>query len=187
MVLSIHQPNFFPWYPFFQKIVHSDIFVFLEHCQFEKNNFQNRFKLNEKWYTMSVNSGISQILEKNYVNYEKDWSKIKFNLKNYGTILDEFDDCISNSLSMTNKNIVHKIVGMLNISTSIVEDYPTNLKSTERLVDICKRYGATTYLSGIGGKKYLDESIFIKNGIKIEYQKECELYKIPIIDKLSEI
>ena len=39
-------------------------------------------------------------------------------------------------------------------------DYPTHLKSTNRLVDICVQYGATEYLSGIGGKNYLDVKMF---------------------------
>ena len=40
MRVAIHQPNFFPWYPYFEKILRADIFVILQNCQFEKNNFQ---------------------------------------------------------------------------------------------------------------------------------------------------
>ena len=39
MKIAIHQPNFFPWYPFFEKIKNCDIFIILTHCQFEKNGF----------------------------------------------------------------------------------------------------------------------------------------------------
>ena len=45
MTITIHQPNFMPWYPFFEKIQQADIFVLLGHCQFEKNGFQNRFSI----------------------------------------------------------------------------------------------------------------------------------------------
>ena len=51
MRVSIHQPNFVPWYPFFQKIKEVDVFVILKECQFEKNGYQNRFNFNDKWYT----------------------------------------------------------------------------------------------------------------------------------------
>ncbi len=54
MIISIHQPNFMPWNPFFEKIQQSDMFVCLTQCQFEKNGYQNRFNFNDKWYTMSV-------------------------------------------------------------------------------------------------------------------------------------
>ena len=47
-------------------------------------------------------------------------------------------------------------------------------KSSQRLIDICKTVGANEYVSGMGGKNYLDESLFDKNGIKLEYF-QCEL------------
>ena len=94
--VSIHQPAFFPWYPFFQKIRGADTFVFLTHCQYEKNGYQNRFDINKRWYTMSTYRGLDPIVEKKYVNPLKDWSKIKKSLEaSYGKrLLEEFDDCI---------------------------------------------------------------------------------------------
>ena len=58
MIVAIHQPNFMPWYPFFQKIAAADTFVVLTHCQFEKNNYQNRFNQRERWHTLSVNKAL---------------------------------------------------------------------------------------------------------------------------------
>ena len=182
MIVSIHQPNFIPWYPFFQKIEESDVFVLLGHCQFEKNNFQNRFNLNDKWHTMSVNKGLEPITDKKYLNPEKDWNKIKANLKQYCHILDELDECISDNLFETNVSIIRKLCSILDIKTEIVLDYPTDLKSTERLVDICKHYGATKYLSGPSGKKYLDLSAFPSN-IEVEYQSEQT--KKPVLEEIS--
>ena len=92
MKIAIHQPNFLPWYPFFQKIESVDRFVILVHCQFEKNNFQNRFNLNEKWHTMSVKKGLELINKKLYISPEKDWNKIKINLSEYDDVLSNFDN-----------------------------------------------------------------------------------------------
>ena len=77
MKISIHQPNFIPWYPFFQKIEEADIFVILRNCQFEKNNYQNRFNANNQWYTMRVKKGLEDIKDKKYINPLYDWNKIK--------------------------------------------------------------------------------------------------------------
>ena len=68
MILTIHQPNFMPWYPFFQKMEQADIFVLLGNCQFEKNGFQNRFQMQGLWNTLSVKKGTHSIIEKQYVN-----------------------------------------------------------------------------------------------------------------------
>ncbi len=119
---------------------------------------------------MSVNKGLKPIIDKRYITPQKDWNKIKNNLKEYSHILDEFDDCIGESLANTNVKIIKKICDTLGITTKIVIDYQTELKKTERLVDICESLGATEYLSGPSGRKYLDLSSFPDN-MKVSYQE----------------
>jgi hypothetical protein len=186
MVVSIHQPNFIPWYPFFQKIQSSDIFVILTHCQFEKNNFQNRFNFEDKWYTLSVNKGLEPIKDKKYVNYNEDWAKIKTNLSQYNHILSLFDEYITENLAYTNVAIIRKIAEILDIKTRIIVDKPTDLKGTDRLVNICKEYKATKYLAGSGGSKlYLEVDKFTKEGIDVEFQQAEHLIKLPILKVLN--
>jgi len=185
MIISIHQPNFFPYYPFFQKMEESDVFVILNHCQFEKNNYQNRFNKDGKWYTMSVNKGLDLINTKVYVNQEKDWYRIKNSLPGYKNILKEFDSCISNNLSDTNVSIIMKIKDILGIKTEILFDYPTDLLSSKRLVDICVSKGAKKYVSGISGAKYLDLELFNKNEIEVVFQNPDNMISKPIIDILK--
>lgn len=180
MIITIHQPNFFPFFPFFQKMMDSDIFVILKYCQFEKNNYQNRFNIDGKWQTMSVNKGLEPICDKKYTNHLEDWRKIKNKLSEYKSILDLFDTCISDSLSDTNINIILKIKDILDIKTEIKFDYYTELKSTERLVDICKKYNGDCYLSGISGKNYLDLNLF--NNINVVFQNEENMIKKPILE-----
>ncbi len=185
MIISIHQPNFMPWFPFFQKIMASDRFIILSNCQFEKNNYQNRFNIGEKWNTMSVNSGIMNIIDKQYVNYDNDWRKIKTNLKDYSEELSLFDECISNDLNHTNISIIKKICELLEIKTEILYDYTTELKGTERLIDLVKHYEGDTYLSGISGGNYLDIKQFEENGIKLINQASDDMIRKPIIEILK--
>ena len=65
-----------PWYPFFEKIEQADRFIILSHCQFEKNNFQNRFFFEDFWQTLSVKKGMDDIVYKQYNNVQYDWQKI---------------------------------------------------------------------------------------------------------------
>ena len=182
MIVTIHQPNFFPYYPFFQKMNDADIFVILKHCQFEKNNYQNRFNKNNRWYTMSVNKGLQPIKDKTYVNHINDWGKLKNSLPDYKFILNKFDDCITNNLSDTNINIIYKLKEILNIKTDIVIDYPTELLSTDRLVDLCVKHNANEYIAGVSGAKYLDISKFEEKNIKVTFQNKNNMLSIPIID-----
>ena len=98
MIVAIHQPNFFPWWPFFEKIQQADLYVCLTHCQFEKNGYQNRFDYNNKWYTMSVNKGLESIRDKVYVDPKENWDRIKNSLPEYKSVLNELDTCIGESL-----------------------------------------------------------------------------------------
>lgn len=185
MKITIHQPNFIPWYPFFQKIQEADIFVLLTECQFEKGGYQNRFFL-EKWHTMSVQNKFEPIKNKQFINSKKDWNKIRENLKKYDKVLKLFDKHITDNLLETNISIINEIIKILDIKTKICLDYPTDLKSTERLIDICKKYNCDTYISGIGGKEYIDTKKFTDFNIKLEFQKEQEMIKTSILDVLME-
>lgn len=187
MVISIHQPNFFPWYPFFQKMEMSDKFIILSNCQFEKNGFQNRFNLDSNWHTMSTFKGLVNINEKKYVKPFNDWSKLKSNLSEYKDILSYFDDCISEDLTDTNFKIIKKSAELLKINCEIIMDTPTNYTSTERLVELCKINGGTKYVSGISGKNYLDLDLFKKHNIEIVFQDENKMERIPLLKKLRSI
>ena len=169
MKVSIHQPIFFPWYPFINKIESVDTFVILAHCQFEKNGYQNRFSYNDKWNTMSVKRGLEPIVDKIYLNPIGDWNRIKSNNLNYKNILDLFDEWICKLLS---------------IDTQIVMDYETDLKSTHRLVDICKTNNASQYLSGLSGKDYLDLQLFKNENMDVVFQDISDI-KFHTLELLS--
>lgn len=176
--VAIHQANFFPHKAFFDKMSSVDVFVIMGWCQYEKNGYQNRFKYNGQWNTMSVNRGLEPIMHKTYVNPQEDFARI---VKRIPT-LERFTDLIHESLYLTNTRIILKIAETIGLTTPIEHDHQTHLTATERLVDICKHYKADVYLSGPSGRKYLDESLFTMAGIKVEYQESKPSQ--PIIDLL---
>lgn len=176
--IAIHQPNLLPWGAYFDKIRESDLFIILGYCQFEKNNYQNRFKVADKWHTMSVASGNIPIYQKRYLNPQKDWKKITDKFYK----LNEYNDLISHDLWRTNSAIIVRACHKLGIKTPIQYDYPTELKGTDRLVDICLKHGATKYLSGIGGKKYLDMKLFETYNIEVIFQDEVKMDKRPLVE-----
>ena len=59
MIVSIHQPEHFPYLGFFQKMKESDLFIILDDVQFTKGNFQHRNRFlnknnQEEWFTISL-------------------------------------------------------------------------------------------------------------------------------------
>ncbi len=174
-----------PWYPFFQKMAAVDTFVILGHCQFEKNNYQNRFHMNELWNTMSVNGGSHErIVDKRYVSHQQDWAKIKNRLVRYNTA--RFDEYVGSGLYETNVAIIREISSILGIGCEIVEDKPTASVGTGRIIEICKTFNATDYLSGTGAAKYLDERAFVDNRITLHLQDPTSMVRVPILEFLKE-
>lgn len=144
--IGIHQPNFIPYFPFFYKMASVDVFIILSYCNFEKNNYQNRYLLNgkDKWVTKSVSKEGRRIVDKIY----KDGSHLL-------------------PLNMAWINVIKRT---LNINTRIEFDYPTEYCKTERLIDLIKHYGGNTYVTCPEAKdKYLNEELMKAHGINIEY------------------
>jgi len=183
MIVSCHQPNFFPWNPFFEKVEAADIFVLLEHVQYTRHQFQNRFQFENKWMTMPVQNGeLSDLIkEKKYVEPQKSWGKIKAKINN--SILDKFDHLISESLAETNISIIELIASDLKIQTRIhLDSKDTELNPSRKLLNICLKYKATEYLAGPSGRKYLDEKVFHDHDIKVSYFEARE--KSSIIERI---
>jgi hypothetical protein len=120
--------------------------------------------------TMPVEMGhLSDLIKnKKYVNPDLSWKKIKNKINN--PKLNEFDSLFSESLAMTNRCIIDLICTKLLITTPILEDEATTeSNASKKLVDLCLAHGATKYLAGPSGRKYLDTDLFRSNGIGVEY------------------
>ena len=189
LIVTIHQPNYFPYPGFFQKVLLSDIYVVLDRAQFEFD-ITNRNKIitpEGSWSRISVpiKKGQKFFEIRNVeINNEQPWAE-----KNWGLIYKSYQDSPFFNLYNTTLNsifkkkwnlifdlnfyVLKKVLEWLNIKTKIIFDSELNVtgKSSEHLLNICKKLGATKYLSGPGGRDYLNEKIFEQNKIKVEYQK----------------
>lgn len=143
MILAAHQPNFIPWLPFFDKVNKADVFVLLINVQFEKNGWQNRCKVNEKYWTMPVHKGMTYIKNKEYVNGQPLW--------------------------MLNQQWINTLCMTLGIDTSKIRfDFPTEETGTERIIELCKQYECDQYLTNPDAMvKYLDERKMNNAGIEV--------------------
>ncbi|MFH1062877.1 MAG: WbqC family protein [Candidatus Omnitrophota bacterium] len=189
MILSAHQPQYIPWLGYFDKIDKSDCFVFLDTVQYKKREFQNRNKIRTKtgsiWLTVPVRTkGASlQRLNEVQIDNEIDWQKEHIHsLQTWYASAPHFSDYFPffktvyekkwEKLIDLNIQIIKFILDALKIKTEIYleSELKTENVSTLRLIEICKKLDADTYLSGRGGKDYLEESEFTKNNIKLQYQ-----------------
>jgi hypothetical protein len=190
MIISVHQPQYLPWLGYFDKIAKSDCFVFLDKVQYKEREFQNRNKIRTEkgwmWLTVPVISGdegrqkINEVKIDNEIPWQrKHRGSIKTaysaaaNLKEYDAFLEEIYSKKWVWLQDLNVHIISFILKELSITTPITFESDLNILATktQRIIDICKKLNADTYLSGIGGKEYLEEELFAQNGITLRYQE----------------
>ncbi len=189
MIVSVHQPQYLPWLGYFDKIDKSNCFVFLDTVQYKKREFQNRNKIRTKtdpiWLSVPVKTkGASlQRLSDVQIDNQINWQKEHINsLQTWYSSAPHFNDYFSffkavyakkwERLIDLNIHIIEFILDILDINTKIYleSEIKTQYTSTLRLVEICNKLEADIYLSGIGGKDYLDELKFSENKIDLQYQ-----------------
>jgi hypothetical protein len=175
MIVTIHQPEHFPYEGFFQKLERADVFVVLDNVKFRKNYFQNRNKIltrsgTEDWVTVPVEkSADSKDIKDVEVSRDPTWRKkvvrkIKENLKFDSSEIYQHDKLIDINMSsirwcMQNMKVERDIVFASSLGV-------TGGKS-ELLSNIVRSLGATKYISGPSGRDYLDMSYF--EGIEVEF------------------
>ena len=187
MKVAIHQPQFFPYPGFFHKLTLADCFVIMDDVQYDKR-FTNRTRIDSAngwiWVTIPINK--SQKFFPNMaieINNKLSWTNehLKKIFGSYGkapyfdTYKAYFEDLYKKewkNLFDLNFETLKKTMEWLGIKTKIIKESELNVTGTssERLLNVCKSIGAETYISGIGGKNYVDEKLFENNGVKLVYQ-----------------
>lgn len=183
----IHQPYFLPYPGFFHKLNLGDVFVIMDDAQYDKR-FTNRNRIVKQngwtWITVPINkddkfSPNAQVRINNELNWkELHWKKISqtyANSKYFHLYHDYFEKVYLKNwdyLFDLDFETVKQVIQWLGIKIEIIRESELKIptSSTQRLVDVCKKIGADTYVSGVGGRQYMDESIFEKNNLKLIYQ-----------------
>jgi len=189
MILSVHQPQYIPWLGYFDKIDKSDCFVFLDQVQYKSREYQNRNKIRTKngwiWLTVPVISKglgrqtICNVKVNSDINWQKKhWRSLKSCyqrapfFKNHYHFFERVYFTKWERLIELNIHIIKYLLKELNIKIPLYyeSEIGTSSRATDRIIEICKKLKADTYLSGIGGKAYLEEAKFVQAGIKLDYQ-----------------
>lgn len=194
VVVAIHQPNFFPWLGYFDKIRTANTFVFMDDAAYPKSgsglgSWCNRVKINIQgkatWFGCPIKrvSGV-QLIKDVEIDDGQPWRKkllrsIEFNYRktpNFECMYSLLTNLIkydTNNLSEFNIYAIRTIAKFLLINVNFVRqsdlDLP-NSSSTQLLVDIVKAVGGNSYLCGGGAEGYQEDHLFEENFIGLIYQ-----------------
>ena len=177
MRVVINQPNYIPWRGYFDFFKQADAFVFYDDVQYTKNDWRNRNEIKtqdgKQWLTVPVDDS-NRMTKHMLINEAKiiqnGWQErhlqaIEMHYKNapffdviYGLMKEALGEQ-HETISTLDVSITNKILDYLGIRRktylSSELDIP-HTDPTQRVVDICKKLGATEYLSGDAAKDYLE-------------------------------
>lgn len=188
-IVAIHQPNFFPWLGYFNKIARSDLFLLMDNAQFPKTggNWSNRVRLlingEPQWVTVPVVRafhGVRSVREMR-INNDAPWriKLIKTIRTNYShapffpyvfPFLEELINNPTDMLSDYNTSAITSLAERLSIDSSkliLGSTLRAEGQATDLLVSMVRTVGGTAYLAGGGAGGYQEDEKFAAAGIEL--------------------
>jgi hypothetical protein len=186
MILSIHQPLYFPWTGYFHKMAVSDAHVVLDDVEFDDESFVKRNKIRTTdgwtWLTVPVHASNDTLIRDVQIAQEHRWaSKHWKTLQTYYTRAPHFDDHETffeevydqdwEYLNDLNLEVVEYVRDQLGIDTPMTasSELEADGAKSDLILSICQGMDADVYLSGPNGRDYLDTESFEDAGIAIAY------------------
>ena len=184
MRIAIHQPNYVPWCGYFAKLRAADVFVFLDDAEMSSQSYIYRAQIRgpqgPQWLSMPNNRHLHQQIREVRMNgtagavshlgklqgiyrkapfYREVMALIEPIYKEPGELLAEF-----------NQRLVVAIAGYLGIECrfEVSSQLAPEGTADDRLIDLVKKLGGSTYVSGKGGANYQDPAKFAAAGIALE-------------------
>ncbi len=192
MIATIHQPNFLAYLGLFHKVKHADLFVVYDVAQYVRDRFDNRNQIKGAqgpiWLTVPVpaKDSFKKRFTEVFLPADQSWKKkhLRSLEASYGrapyfeTLFPKIEAIYRQpyeKLAPFCIALIELVMQELRIDTPIVLssalDLDLELRSTEMLIEILKKVGATEYLAGPSGRKYMDLSLFEKAGIRCTFQQ----------------
>lgn len=191
-VVAIHQPNFFPWLGYFDKIARSDVFVFLDDVQFPKTGgvWSNRVKMllagEPRWVTAPIRRAFHGVALINGIEWadEQPWRTklLKTLAANYARAphyretmawLEPLILQPENNLARYNMAVIRAIadrIGLRNDHCVTSSSLGGQGQASELLIDLTRKVGGGCYLCGGGAGGYQEDEAFAAVGVELRYQ-----------------
>lgn len=193
MVVSTYRPYFAPFPGFFQKAMVSDVLVLLDSVQFPRGTTwlnRNRFKNDQGTYWMTVpvwkkGLGLQKINEvriyterpwamKHLASLKSAYAKAPF-FEAHEPFFEDLFSKVPELLVDMNLMIFHHIMAHLEITTRVVllSELEITAREPDLSITLCRRLGATCFLSQAPAGKYLPGELFEREGIELRFFRPC--------------
>lgn len=189
MIVTNHQPQYLPYLGFFHKITKADLFVVMDDVQFMDRGFQHRnsikMQTGKQWLTVPLNYKRFEVISDVKIDVtqnwrRKQWAAIQTNYVKapfFAELGPELRAILMDGghvlLAQLNIDLMRWVLDKLRITTPIKLSSTLGItgEKSERHINICRAVGADTYLSGPGGRLYMDMDEFARNDVNVLFQE----------------
>jgi hypothetical protein len=192
MIVAIHQPHYMPWLGYLHRMSQVDLFIVLDHVQFERRNYQNRSRVlldgQAHWLTVPVvqRSQKERIAEKLIDNGGKrPWGPVHYatlrhayrqaqHFGTYAAALHRILETPWQRLAELDSAMLDFLRDAFEIRTPLVRssELAVDGARSELILNLCRAAGADALLAGFGGsRRYLDAERFAQEGVRIHWHE----------------
>ena len=189
MRCAILQPSYIPWRGYFDIIRRVDLFVFYDDVQYDRRSWRNRNIVKSPqgplWLTIPVRARNSQLAGTPINMIEMDgsaWAGRHLatlqhlyarapHFAEFRPWLDRIYGSPPHLLADFTIALIIELSSLLGIHTRFVRSSELGVTGTKtkRLINVLDRVGAKHYLSGPSAQDYIDERLFEKHGVSLEW------------------
>lgn len=197
MRVVVSQSMYFPWVGFLEQILLADAFVVYDDVQFSKGSFTNRVQIKtatgSRWLTLPLSGlRLGQKINEVQLNNKKDWRRAHLDKLQQAyreapflmDMLDLVDRVFAgsySSLAEISSRSMFEVAKYFDLTVDLSQFNSVDLGvgggGSQRVLDIVRRLGGDTYITGHGAKNYIDHQSFEENGIDVCYMNyQCVPY-----------
>jgi hypothetical protein len=200
MIIGIMQPYYLPYLGYFQLMKAVDTFVYYDDVTYIKQGWINRNNIiingQPHRFTLELQGAssfkkineiqVGENREKLYKTISQAYKKAPYFKQMDGTLYDIFhsgEQNLFNYILQTHYAIFNYLGISLSCIISSGIEKNNSLTGKDKVIDICKRLMATTYINAVGGQYLYDKVEFANNGIHLYFLRpHSGLPKTSIID-----
>ena len=184
------QPYFFPYIGYFQLMHAVDVFVMYDDAQYMKGGWINRNRIRSRhtatWLTFPVRKASRELAinQREYLLSDGAAThRIEQRLqasyagapcrREVGPVISGLLRFNESNVATFNANLLEALARQLGIGCRFLVssqiDKPANLKGQAKVIDLCRRIGASHYVNPVGGVELYDAASFDAAGLRLSF------------------
>jgi hypothetical protein len=194
-IIGIVQPTYIPWLPFFERMLDSDVFVYLDDVKYSKNSWHNRNAVKSSQNSRTVltvpvryrghsDAFINEIEVDNNRSWQmKHWRTIQ-NCYAKAPFFDQYKDELEEIYAKQHEKLIDVLMPLIELIKRELGIKTLSILSSElgvagsgneKLVNLCKHFDGTHFIVKPNTQDYHPQNEFLPKGIDFKYWQPTAL------------